>query len=167
MSQHQNRSFIGIGNLLSGILVCTFTVALIGFASLPPCSAETGAAFSTGDAPALNISPAVVEYKPKVKVLISGSGFRPDTAIGIRIYMDGAVTNIAYLIKPAPKTNELGAFAGIWTLNREISKKILKPLPMIYTIVAVDENAKQIASAPLMLCDPKAEKKSPMCEFLK
>ena len=154
MSNCQKCRITKTGRLLSGVLAFVFLVLITGFGVLSTsvCNAESSAGFITGGAPALNISPAVVEYKPKAKVFISGSGFKPNTEIGLRIFMGGAITNIAYLVKPPVKINELGAFAGVWTLNQEISKKILEPIA--YTIMAVDSNAKQLASAPLVLALP-------------
>jgi len=120
------------------------------------------AAVSAG--PSLTISPAVVEYKRKVKVLIAGSGFQPKQEVGLRIELGGVMSDISYMVRPAAVTNEYGAFASVWELDPEIRSKMLKPT--VYTLRAVDADGKILDSAPLVFCDAKAKKKIPACDLI-
>jgi hypothetical protein len=125
-----------------------------------------GIAEDSGFSPTITVSPAVAEYKPKVKVLISGSGFEPNQELQFQISMGGVLSLIHASVKPSPVPNEFGAFAGVWTINREISRKLLKPLPVVYTITVLDEDFNKLCSAALLFCDSKEEKKPEPCSFL-
>ena len=117
--------------------------------------------------PSLSIVPAVAEYKSGVKVLIAGAGFEPGQKVKLFVTMGGVRSGIHFMVKPEPTANEFGAFASVWTPNREISKKLLEPLPTVYTLTAEDRGGAVLCTGFLGFCDPKAEKKSPICEFVK
>ena len=76
--------------------------------------------------------------------------------LGIRVMMGGVLSDISFLVKPQPIANEFGAFASVWSLNREIRRKLLKS-GTAYTLTIVDENGDTLATAPLMM--GKAAKK--------
>ena len=109
----------------------------------------------------------VAEYKPGVKILIAGSGFEPAQKVKLFINMGEVRSGIHFMVQPEPIPNELGAFASIWTPNREISKKLLEPLPTAYTLTVEDSNGVILCTGFLAFCDPKAEKESPICPFAK
>ena len=71
--------------------------------------------------------------------------------------MGGVPSDISFLVKPRPTPNEHGAFAAVWTLDREIRAKLLEPTA--YTLQAVDENGTVLAHAPLVLQEVKAKEK--------
>jgi hypothetical protein len=152
---------------LSGFAII-FLLTTIACGTLSPQKAGAGEtkAFA-GSRPTITVLPPVVEYKPKVQVLVSGSGFEPNQTLQLQIVYGGILTGIHGLVKPPPVPNDLGAFASVWTLKREISKKLIEPLPMVYTLAVVDEDGKTLCTAPLFFCDPKAKKKSPACIFIK
>jgi len=116
--------------------------------------------------PNVTVTPAVVEYKPNVEVLIAGSGFEPKQKLRLFITMSGLPSGIHYMVKPEPIPNELGAFASVWTLRREISKKLIAPLPVVYTLEVRDKDDNTLCTAPMLFCDPKAKEKSAACGFL-
>ncbi|MFX0198029.1 MAG: hypothetical protein ACFFCW_18065 [Candidatus Hodarchaeota archaeon] len=115
----------------------------------------------------ITVTPSVGEYKTGVKVLISGSGFEPKQKLKLFVNMSGVSSGIHFMVKPEPVPNELGAFASVWTLRREISKKLIKPLPMVYTIAVVDKDGKTLCTAPLLFCDPTVKGEFPACIFVK
>lgn len=118
-------------------------------------------------AASVTVFPLVAEYKPNVEVIISGAGYQPNQQLRLRIFLGGVVSDISYMVKPKPVANELGAFLSVWKLKREIGKKMLEPLPSVYTLAVVDEESrKTLATAPLAFCDPSAEKKSPACNLV-
>ncbi len=103
------------------------------------------------------VSPNPVPYKRRVKVLIAGSGFKPKQELGIRVMMGGVLSDISFLVKPRPIVNEFGAFGSVWTLNREIRRKLVKA-NTAYTVTVVDENGNTVGTAPLVF-DKAAKKK--------
>lgn len=114
--------------------------------------------------PSLAISPAVVEYRRKVPVLVAGSGFKPKQEVGLRIEMGGVMSDISYLVRPPSVANEYGAFSSVWNIDDEVRTKLL--LPTTYTLTAVDPDGRTLASAPLVFCDPKAKKPAPACAMI-
>jgi hypothetical protein len=117
--------------------------------------------------PSVTVTPTVAEYKAGVHVLISGSGFEPKQKLKLFIAMGGVSSGIHFLVKPEPLTNDLGAFASVWSIGREISSKLIEPLPTVYTLSVEDKDGKTLCTAPLLFCDPKAKEKPPECQFLK
>lgn len=151
MNETQNFSRIFAERLTLGIICAIFLFTL---SSCGTVSQQKGAGLGTeafaASKPTVTISPAVVEYKPNVKVLISGSGFEPNQELKLHIFMGGVISNIGPLMKPKPVPNEFGAFASVWKLRREISKKLLQPLPMVYTLSVLDSNYNVLCTAPLV-----------------
>ncbi len=107
--------------------------------------------------PNVTVAPAPVPYK-KGKVYISGSGFKPKQELGIRVMMGGVLSDITFLVKPRPIANEFGAFSSVWSLNREIRRKLLKA-NTAYTITIVDEDGNTVGTAPLVFDKAKKKKK--------
>jgi hypothetical protein len=103
------------------------------------------------------VSPTPVPYKRRVKVLIAGSGFKPKQELGIRVMMGGVLSDISFLVKPRPIVNEFGAFGSVWTLNREIRRKLVKA-NTAYTVTIVDEDGNTLGTTPLVF-DKAAKKK--------
>ncbi|MFQ5918161.1 MAG: hypothetical protein ACE5I0_10175 [Candidatus Binatia bacterium] len=143
----------------SGVLgiaaVAVFFLTLLGGgSSLSPFGevaiAEAG--------PNVTVAPAPVPYKRRTKVWISGSGFKPKQELGIRVMMGGVLSDISFLVKPRPIANEFGAFSSVWTLNREIRRKLVKA-NTAYTITIVDEDGNTVGTAPLVFDKAKKKKK--------
>lgn len=154
------------GILIGFVFILSLT--LFGFLTLSNAEAETGTdQISQNSVPNVTVSPVVAEYKPGVQVLISGSGFEPKQKLRIFITMGGVSSGIHFMLKPEPVPNDLGAFASVWKLRREIAKKLIEPLPMVYTISVEDAEGKTLCTAPLLFCDPKEKEKSPAGYFLK
>ena len=149
-------------------------LALVFLISLISCTTSShlkagdkeGEAFSKNK-PSIHITPMVAEYKSGVKVLIAGSGFEPAQKVKLFVNMGGVRSGIHFMVEPEPTPNEFGAFASIWTPNREIAKKLLEPLPTAYTLTVEDSNGIVLCTGFLAFCDPKAEKQSPICPFAK
>ncbi len=138
---------------------------MIHKARLTRISAILGAAFFLsvlGSAvaqaePEVTILPDKVEYKRNVQAVITGSGFKPNQEIGLRIMMGGVLSDISYLVKPRPITNKNGSFASIWTLNREIRRKLITLGS--HDLTAVDEDGNELAVGKLTFKKARAAKK--------
>lgn len=107
--------------------------------------------------PEITILPEKVEYKRNVTAVITGSGFKPNQEIGLRVEMGGVLSDISYLVNPRPVTNANGSFATIWVLNREIRGKLIKL--GTHDLTAVDEDGKELAVGKLSFKKAKAAKK--------
>lgn len=169
-----------MNNKKSVYKTCTTTVVLISFATVSllltimGCASLSGVNTGTEEAkasaknmPSIAVAPTVAEYKPNVQVLVSGSGFEPKQKLSFLIAMGGVPSGIHYMLAPEPVPNDLGAFASVWKLGREISSKLIEPLPTVYTIAVKDKDGKTLCTAPLLFCDPKAKDKFPACTFIK
>jgi hypothetical protein len=142
---------------ISGVVAIAFFLAVLGSGFSLPFSGESGVSVAIAGGPMVSVSPLPVKPK-KGKVSIAGSGFKPNQAIGIRIFMGGVLSDISYLVKPkVEKTNEFGAFGATWGLNREFKRKLLKA-GTTYEIAVVDEDGNTLATAPFMV-DKAAKKK--------
>jgi hypothetical protein len=147
------------------IFFLLFTMGCGTLSQVKEGAGETGALLQS--MPNVTVTPTVVEYKAGVEVLISGSGFETKQKLKLFITMGGVSSGIHFLVKPEPVANDLGAFASVWSLSREISGKLIEPLPTVYTLSVEDKDGKTLCTAPLLFCDPKAKEKSPECQFLK
>jgi hypothetical protein len=107
--------------------------------------------------PTVTISPKPVDYKRKVKVTISGSGFEPKQELGLLVVMGGAPSDIGGLVEPKPVTNEKGEFSSVWVIDREIRRKLLAPTS--HTIEVTDEEWTPLATATLVFKKPEKEEK--------
>ena len=110
--------------------------------------------------PTVSISPSQVEYQRKVKVTISGSGFKPKQQLGLLIVMGGAPSDISGLVKPTPVTNEKGEFSSVWVIDGEIRRKLVAPTS--HTIEVIDEEFRTLAKATLTFKKPEKEAKKKM-----
>jgi len=143
---------------ISAILGAAFFLSVLSSAA--PVAWLSGAQDSVaiaGMGPELGVLPAKVEYKRRVQAFISGSGFKPNQEIGIRIMMGGVLSDISYLIKPRPIANDNGAFASVWTLNREIRRKLLTIGS--HKLTAVDEDGNELATTKLTFKKAASKKK--------
>jgi len=96
----------------------------------------------------ISISPAVVPYKSRVKLRISGSGFGPNKDLRLITFMGGVISDISFLVKPRPVTNEYGAFSVVWRLSRVIRRKLLRSTGQ--TILVMDREGSTFGTAPLV-----------------
>ena len=161
------RNFFGGGTSMKNKARLTRISAILGAAfflsvlsSAAPVAWLSGAQDSVaiaGMGPELGVLPAKVEYKRRVQAFISGSGFKPNQEIGIRIMMGGVLSDISYLIKPRPIANDNGAFASVWTLNREIRRKLLTIGS--HDLTAVDEDGNELAMTKLTFKKAASKKK--------
>ena len=142
---------------VSAILGAAFFLSVLSSAA--PVAWLSGAQDSVAIAagPEIGVLPAKVEYKSRVQAFISGSGFKPNQEIGIRIMMGGVLSDISYLIKPRPVANGNGAFASVWTLNREIRRKLISLGS--HNLTAVDENGNELATTKLTFKKASSKKK--------
>jgi hypothetical protein len=120
-----------------GFLIAVFfVVGVIGFSGINTiCLA--------GDAgPVLALGTPLVKADKKAKVVIMGSGFKPDVEYSILITDSaGLQTDIGYGLEPAPKADATGTWGTTWTdAGRFISKKIIKPGPCKITVTDADYN---------------------------
>ncbi len=107
----------------------------------------------TGRNSRITISPAVVPYKSAykkgVKINISGKGFKPNQELALLTKMGGVISDIRYLVKPRPVTDEFGAFSVVWRIrSREFRRGLLKP--GIQTILVLDEDGGDFGKARLI-----------------
>lgn len=141
---------------ISTILAGVFFLAVLGnVAPLPLFSdGETSVALAAGAE--VTLLPKSVEYKRNVQVFISGSGFKPKQELGLRIMMGGVLSDVSYLVKPRPVPNSNGAFASVWTLNREIRRKLLALGANDFTVVDADGNT--LAKGKIMFKKARSKK---------
>ncbi|MBI4522921.1 MAG: hypothetical protein HY695_03805 [Deltaproteobacteria bacterium] len=133
-------------------LTLFFLAALLGGTS---CSVPMR--HEVASKPTVTISPSPVDYKRRVKVAISGSGFKPKQELGLLIVMGGAPSDIGALVKPKPVTNEKGEFSSVWVIDGEIRRKLLDPTS--HTIEVTDEEWTPLARATLVFKKPEKEEK--------
>ena len=132
---------------ISAILGAAFFLSVLSTAA--PVAWLTGGQDSVAIAmgPELKVLPGKVDYKRRVKAFIMGSGFKPGQEVGLRIMMGGVLSDISYLVKPRPVANSNGAFGSVWTLNREIRRKLLTI--GAHKITAVDEDGNELATTKI------------------
>ena len=70
--------------------------------------------------------------------------------------MGGVLSDVSFLVKPRPVTNDNGSFASIWTLNREIRAKLLEMGANDLTVV--DEDGNELAKGKVNFVKAKAKK---------
>ena len=142
---------------ISAILGAAFFLSVLSSAA--PVAWLSGAHDSVAIAmgPDIKVLPAKVEYKRRVPAFISGSGFKPNQEIGLRIMMGGVLSDISYLVKPRPIANSNGAFASVWTLNREIRRKLLTIGS--HKLTAVDEDGTELATTKITFKKARSKKK--------
>jgi hypothetical protein len=135
-------------------------VFLTAFLSATGCSSgqsqDKAMARQTGKAMA-SVSPNPVDYKRKVKVTISGSGFKPKQQLGLLVDMGGAPSDISGLVKPKPVANEKGEFSTVWVIDGEIRRKLLTPTS--HTIEVIDDEWRTLAKTTLIFKKPEAKEK--------
>lgn len=107
--------------------------------------------------PKLTVSPSPVPYERKTKVNIAGSGFAPNQELELQIPIGGVLTDISGMVKPAPKTNDQGAFSTQWILDNEIRGKLMEPTA--YTLEVLNTKGKVLAKVPFVLEKVEAKKK--------
>ncbi len=145
---------------ISAILGAAFFLSVLSSAAPVAwlSGAQDSVAIAAGMAgPEVTILPNKVEYKRRVQAFITGSGFKPNQEIGLRIMMGGVLSDISYLVKPRPIANANGSFATVWTLNREIRRKLVTI--GTHEMTAVDDDGNELAVGKLVFKKAKAAKK--------
>jgi len=145
MNESQNFPKI-FAERLGLVIICTIFLFTLSLCGAPAFAASK---------PTLTVSPQVVEYKEGVEIFFSGSGFEPNQELKLHINMGDTQWSVGYLMKPLPVSNNLGAFASVWKLRREISRKVFQPLPMVYTVSVLDSNDILLCTAPLAFKEKK------------
>ena len=141
---------------ISAILAVAFFISVLS--SVAPLSVGgVGGSVALAAGAEVSVLPDKVEYKRNVPVFITGSGFKPNQELGLRIMMGGVLSDVSYLVKPRPVANANGSFASIWTLNREIRGKLLEVGKN--TLTVVDEDGTELASGAINFVRAKASKK--------
>ena len=142
---------------ISAILGAAFFLSVLSSAA--PVAWLSGAQESVAIAagPEVTILPNKVEYKRRVQAFITGSGFKPNQEIGLRIMMGGVLSDISYLVKPRPIANANGSFATVWTLNREIRRKLVTV--GTHEMTAVDDDGNELAVGKLVFKKAATKKK--------
>lgn len=95
-------------------------------------------------------SPTVVVAGPikmtsKAKAVISGQGFKPGQAFNI-LFMakDEVQSDIVYALKPAPKSDDAGAWSATWACSDFIKRKMVEAGGS-YKITVTDDEYNPIA----------------------
>jgi len=143
---------------ISAILGAAFFLSVLSSAAPVAwlSGAQDSVAIAAGMAgPEVTILPNKVEYKRRVQAFITGSGFKPNQEIGLRIMMGGVLSDISYLVKPRPIANANGSFATVWTLNREIRRKLVTT----HEMTAVDDDGNELAVGKLVFKKAATKKK--------
>ena len=125
---------------ISTILAIAFFLVVLG--NVAPLPLLSGGEQSVAQAAGAEVTilPKAVEYKRGAQVFISGSGFKPKQELGLRVMMGGVLSDVSYLVKPRPVPNSNGTFASVWSLNREIRRKLLALGANDFTVVDADGN---------------------------
>ena len=139
---------------ISAILAAAFFLSVLS--SVAPLSlGGFGESFAQAGGN-VTVLPEKVEYK-RGPVFITASGLKPNQEVGIRVMMGGVLSDVSYLVKPRPKTDSNGTFATVWSLNREIRRKLLEMGKNTLTIV--DEDGNELATGTINFVKAKATKK--------
>lgn len=140
---------------LWGMVIVMVTV---GGVHLMPRGDASGEWIYIKEGPVVRVAPTPIPNKSNTIVTIAGVGFEPNQELGIRIEMGNVISDIRHQVKPAPKTDEDGAFMSQWKLGREL--RLLDS--GVQTLKIVNANGDVIAHAPMVLAEPekKAEKKA-------
>jgi len=142
---------------ISAILAAAFFLAILGNVAPIPFLSNAEKSIAQAAGPEVTILPKKVEYKSRVQVFISGSGFKPKQELGLRITMGGVLSDVSYLVKPRPISNANGSFASIWTLNREIGRKLIKLGS--HDLMVVDEDGNELAKGKISFKKAKSRGK--------
>lgn len=155
MRQRQSLTKDMIGALRPGFALL-IVAALLGGTGSSKGPLQSEAVAADAAQPTVTIAPSPVEYKRKVKVTISGSGFKPQQELGLLLEVGGAPSDISGLVEPKPVTNEKGEFSSVWVIDDEIRRKLLAPTS--HTIEVVDEDWRMLAQATLEFKAPEMKK---------
>lgn len=150
MQNFSKKKLLAIGALF-------VTTALGGSLTSGCAQGGSGASDRVRSSPKLTVSPSPVPYERKTKVNIAGSGFAPNQELELQIPIGGVLTDISGMVKPAPKTNDQGAFSTQWILDNEIRGKLMEPTA--YTLEVLNSEGKVLAKVPFVLEKVEAKKK--------
>ena len=150
MQNFSKKKLLAIGALF-------VTTALGGSLTNGCAQGDSGASGRLRSSPKLTVSPSPVPYERKTKVNIAGSGFAPNQELELQIPIGGVLTDISGMVKPAPKTNDQGAFSAQWILDNEIRGKLMEPTA--YTLEVLNSDGKVLAKVPFVLEKVEAKKK--------
>lgn len=143
----------------SGILTAWALALSLAIVSALGVFSLASAGQAKSNTPQLVITPAEVEYRSKVTVVFSGSGFKPKQDLNIEVELGGAPSDVSWLMEPKPVPDANGAFSSKWVLDDEIRRKLFEP--KTYTVEVVDADGKVLTQTPLVFkkAEGKAEKK--------
>jgi hypothetical protein len=143
-----------LGMRIAAICGMAFLILTVAGVYLVPRGDANGGWIYVKEDPVLRVAPTPIPNKKGVKVTIAGVGFEPKQELGLRIMMGGVMSDVRHQVKPAPMTNEEGAFYSEWTLGNEL--RLLGP--GAHTIAVVNEEGDVLAHAPFVVAE--AEKKA-------
>jgi len=108
--------------------------------------------------PVLTLGTPLVKMNKKAEVVFMGTGFKPGQQLNILFSAaDGTTSNIGHDLKPEPKADESGSFAGMWKAGRYISKGLIKG--GAYKVVVTDTDYNPLAQSAVYFQKEKKEKK--------
>ena len=145
-----------LGARSAAIWGMVFLMVTVAGVYLAPRGDASGEWIYVKEGPVISVSPTPVPNKRNTVVTIAGVGFEPNEELGIRLEMGGVMSDIRHQVKPAPKTDEDGAFVSQWKLGRET--RLIGP--GVKVLMIVDDEGDVIAHAPFVLAEveKKAEK---------
>ena len=88
---------------------------------------------------------APIKMTKKASATISGKGFKPGQEVNI-LFMakDGVQSDIVYALKPAPKSDDAGAWSTTWSCSDFIKRKMVEAGGS-YRITVTDDEYNPIA----------------------
>jgi hypothetical protein len=140
----------------AAIFGMAFLIVTVAGVYLAPRGDANGGWIYVKEDPVLRVAPTPIPNKKGAKVTIAGVGFEPKQELGLRIMMGGVMSDIRHQVKPAPTTNEEGAFASEWTLGNEL--RLLGS--GAHTISVVNEEGDVLAHAPFVVAEAEKKAKS-------
>lgn len=97
--------------------------------------------------------------KGRLPVKISASGLKPGQEVGVRTMMGGVLSDVSFLAKPAiEKADDKGMVSSTWSIRGRTIKRLLQPGE--YDVDLVDADGNTLATAKLMVPEPKKAKKT-------
>jgi hypothetical protein len=137
------------------------TLVVVGLVVTVIISGSSILAAATNPSPSVVMATPIVKMDSKVcRVTIMGSGFKAgDTVNMILKTPDGVYSDVTPSLSPAPKANEVGAWATVFDASTFVGKKIMGQ--GMYTLQVTDADYNTLANVPFGLYDPAAPDKWP------
>jgi hypothetical protein len=137
-------------------------VALVGLAIIAGLVlGPTVLSAATAPAPNVVMGTPIVKMDSKVcRITIMGSGFKAGDSVNMILKTpDGVFSDVTPSLSPAPKANEVGAWATVFDASVFVGKKIIGQ--GMYTLQVTDADYNTLANVPFGLYDPAAPDKWP------